>query len=57
MDLSQVNLFQIAILVVGLAVVWIVLRTVLKLAMRVLATGCGLILLSGVVLVVINAFR
>jgi hypothetical protein len=50
------NMIQIGMLVLGLAVVWIIIRFVLRLAWRLLFTGCALILALGLVLFLIRAF-
>jgi hypothetical protein len=44
----------VLVVIAILAVIWIVLKFVLKLAMRVVASGCFVILLLGVILL---AFR
>ncbi len=45
---------QIAIYIVILLVAWIVLRTVLRLAMRVFTLGCGAILILGFILLALK---
>jgi hypothetical protein len=45
---------NVLVVIAVLAVIWIVLKFVLKLAMRVVASGCFVILLLGVILL---AFR
>jgi hypothetical protein len=54
--LAQSPLIQVGILILGLAIVWIVIRFVLKLAMKILFTGCALILLFGIIIFVIRSF-
>jgi len=51
------QLVRIAIFVVILALVWIILRTVLRLAMRVFSFGCTAIVILGLVLLAIRYFR
>jgi hypothetical protein len=46
----DIDLKQIIMIVVGLAVVWVVLRLVLKLAKQVFACGCTVIIAIGVFL-------
>jgi accessory gene regulator protein AgrB len=48
---------QILLLLLVLAVAWILLRFVLRLAVRVFSIGCGLIVLLGLVLLAYNYFR
>jgi hypothetical protein len=54
MDTNQI--MQIVYLIVILAVAWIVLRFVLKLASRVFACGCGVILAIGILVYVLRYF-
>jgi hypothetical protein len=54
MDTNQ--LMQIVYLVVILAIAWVVLRFVLKLASRVFACGCGAILAIGVLIYLFRYF-
>ena len=49
------NVIQIGMVILGLAIVWIVIRFVLRLAWRILFTGCALILVLGLVLFLIRA--
>jgi hypothetical protein len=46
---------QIVLFVAALIVIWIVLRFVLRLAVRVFSIGCGLLLALGVLLLVLKA--
>ncbi len=48
---------QILIFIGVLAIIWIAIRFVLKLAFRVMALGCGAILLLGIVLVGLRLLR
>ena len=48
------NLINIALFVLGLVVVWVVLRFVLRIAFRLFAYGCLAILAAGVLIWVIN---
>ncbi len=52
MDTNQI--MQIVYILLGLLVVWIVLRIVLKLAARVFACGCSIIVIIGILLVLWN---
>jgi len=54
MDTDQI--MQIVYLVAILAVVWIVLRIVLKLAAKVFACGCSVIVAVGVIAYLIRYF-
>lgn len=54
MDTDQI--MQIVYLVAILAVVWIVLRIVLKLAAKVFACGCSVIIAIGILVYVIRYF-
>ncbi len=45
---------QIAIYIVIILVAWIVLRTILRLAMRVFTLGCGAILILGFILLALK---
>jgi hypothetical protein len=48
-DLAQVNWVMLGVAVVVLVVGWTIVRTVLRLTMRVFALGCvGLLVLGGV---------
>ncbi len=49
------SIIRIGILILALAVTWIVLRALLRLAVRVFFFGCGLILVLGVVLLVLQS--
>jgi hypothetical protein len=49
-------LVQAAALLLALAVVWMVVRFFVHMAVRVLATGCGLILFLGLLLVILRVF-
>ncbi|HVN54784.1 MAG TPA: hypothetical protein VMT46_10675 [Anaerolineaceae bacterium] len=46
------SLIQILPYIVVLAVIWIAIRFIFRLATRILFTGCGLILLLGLAIVV-----
>ncbi len=48
---------QILIFIGVLAIIWIAIRFILKLAFRVMALGCGLILLLGIILVGMRLLR
>jgi hypothetical protein len=51
---SSSNWLGIIIAVVALAVVWFVIRTVLKITMKIFAIGClGLLILSGIAFVLV----
>lgn len=54
MDTDQI--MQIIYLIAILAVAWIVLRVVLKMAARVFACGCGAILAIGVLIYLVRYF-
>jgi hypothetical protein len=47
-------LLQIIWVIAGLAVLWVVLRFVLRLTMKVFSCGCGAILALGILLAIIN---
>ncbi len=51
------DLLRIAGLLLVLAIVWIVLQIVLRLAMRIFSMGCMLIVGVGVVLLALRFFR
>ena len=52
--LNNNPLVQAAAFLVALFVVWILLRIFLRIAMRILAFGCGLILALGVLILIIR---
>lgn len=54
MDLNQIQ--QIIWLIAILAVVWIVLRFVLKLAAKVFSCGCGVIVVIGLLVFLFRYF-
>lgn len=47
-------LAQVATFLVALFVVWIALRIILRIAMRIFAFGCGLVLALGVLILIIR---
>jgi hypothetical protein len=49
-------LVQIAALLLVLAVIWMVVRVFVRMAIHVLLTGCGLILFLGLLLVIFRVF-
>jgi hypothetical protein len=49
-------LVQVAALLLALAVIWMVVRFFVHMAFQVLATGCGLILFLGLLLVILRVF-
>ncbi len=51
------NVNNILVLIVVLAVVWILIRFIFKLAMRVMALGCVGILILGGILIAIRMMR
>ncbi len=54
MDADQ--LIQIGLIILALIVVWVIVRAVLRLTMRVFACGCSLILAVAVILVLLRVF-
>jgi hypothetical protein len=54
---SMDMLVQILILILGLAIVWFVLRLFLRLTMRIFTLGCGLIIVLGLCVLVFQLFR
>lgn len=52
--LPSSQIIQIAVYVGILLVIWIVLRTILRLAMRVFTLGCGAILILGFILLALR---
>lgn len=54
MDADQ--LIQIGLIILALVVVWVIVRAVLRLTMRVFACGCSLILAVAVILVLLRVF-
>lgn len=57
LGLSSTQLVQIAIFILILAVVWVVLRTILRMTMRFFTFGCGSILVLGLILIVLQYLR
>ncbi len=57
MSLGQVDWVTIAIAAVVLVVAWVILRSVLRLTMRMFSIGCVGLLLLGVALAVFVYFR
>jgi hypothetical protein len=55
MDITADQITQIAFFVLALLAVWLVLRLVLKITMRVFQFGCLAIVLFGLFLIVIQA--
>jgi hypothetical protein len=49
-------LVQIAALLLVLAVLWMVLRFFVRMALHALVTGCGVILFLGLLLVILRVF-
>ena len=49
-------LVQVAALVLVLAVIWMVVRMFVRIAIHVLLTGCGVILFLGLLLVIFRVF-
>lgn len=56
LELNQDQIVRIAVFVVILIVVWFVLKTVLRVTLRLFAFGCGAILVLGLVLVLLRLF-
>ena len=52
-SISFDQILLVAAIVVVLAVLWLVIRVALKLAMRIFAIGCGLILLIAMILMIL----
>jgi hypothetical protein len=52
----QDPLVQVAALLLVLAIFWMVLRFFVRMAFQVLATGCGFILILGLLLVILRLF-
>lgn len=42
------TLIQAAMIFIGVAVAWLVIRTVMKLALKVFMIGCGVIVIGGI---------
>lgn len=55
--LAPTGIPQVLIIIAVLAVIWIVLKFILKLAMRVLVSGCVIILIIGLILVATRYVR
>jgi hypothetical protein len=49
-------LVQVAALLLVLAVIWMVVRVFVRMAIHVLLTGCGVILFLGLLLVIFRVF-
>lgn len=52
--LNNNPLTQVAAFLLALFVVWILLRIFLRIAMRIVAFGCGLVLALGVLIIIIH---
>jgi hypothetical protein len=52
-SISLDQFLLIVAIVVGLTILWLVVRAVLRLAMRIFAIGCALILLVAMVLLIL----
>ncbi len=48
------QIFQIALFVIGLIIVWSILSAILRTAFRLFSFGCGAILVLGVVLLILR---
>jgi hypothetical protein len=57
MSLGQVDWVTIAVAAVVLVVAWVILRSVLRLTMRMFSIGCIALVLLGVALVALAYFR
>lgn len=55
--LAPTGIPQVLIIIAVLAVIWIVLKFILKLAMRVLVSGCVIILIIGAILIATRYVR
>lgn len=55
--LAPAGINQVLIIIAVLAVIWIVLKFILKLAMRVLVSGCVVILIIGIILIATRYVR
>lgn len=50
-------IIQVGLLILGLSLAWLVLRFVLRLAMRVFSLGCTMILFVGVILFLMRVLQ
>jgi hypothetical protein len=54
---TDANWTQIILLILILVIAWVVLRFVLRLAMRIFTLGCGLIVILAVILLALRYFN
>jgi hypothetical protein len=51
------SLIQIIVIIVGLVVLWVILRFVLRLTAKIFACGCSAILVLGILLFILRALN
>ncbi|RPI25807.1 MAG: hypothetical protein EHM70_19670 [Chloroflexota bacterium] len=51
------QIIQIAVVILILVIAWAVLKTVLRLTLKIFSLGCGAILVLGMILVVLRMFN
>jgi hypothetical protein len=57
LPISTENIVRIAVYVVILLVVWMVIRTIMRVTFRLFAFGCGAILVLGFILIAMRYFQ